>query len=74
MDLERAHSFTIQLDFEDVPELAFGPDGQLVAVSDGEVVIIDGQDSVSFPLPDDIQRVTDIDVLRSDLAVQFAGA
>lgn len=71
VDLERATSYPINLDFEDVPELGFGPDGQLIAIADQQIVIIDGQDSVTIPLPSDIGLVKDFVVMDAALAQAY---
>lgn len=71
VDIERAQSYTFDLGFRDIPEVGFGTNGQLVAVGDGQIVVIDGQNSVTRRLPDDIDLVKDVVVMATDLADQF---
>ena len=68
VDLERASSSIIELDLAGTVHLAFGPDGQLLAVGDDRVVVVDGQDSGYVRLPDDIALVKDVAVMPRDLA------
>lgn len=71
VDLERADSYPINLDFADVRQVGFGPEGELVIAGDREIVIINGQRSVTVALPSDIPFVKDLVVMNADLAHAF---